>query len=120
MGMLRRPFEARLLRRVFAFGIVIALAGCGRDFLISPDQATPFRSTDDYSRHSCEKLERESNALAAEYKAVRLSMKHGIRNRYSAMNGQVIAINDQIRMKGCKIPFARIPGRSTAEDQNNL
>lgn len=113
------PFKARPLRRVFALCALLALAGCGRDYLISPDQATPFVSIVDYSSHSCEQLERDGQALAAEYKALRFSMKNGIRDRYSAMNGQVVAINDQIRIKGCKIPSVRIPGRSTAEEQND-
>jgi hypothetical protein len=63
----------------------------------------------DLAHGGYEALEAEAIRLTETYEQLQGSTKPNIRNRYSHLNGEAYAVNDSIRVNGCKLAAVQIP-----------
>jgi hypothetical protein len=101
--------RTRPLWRVFAVtGMLCILSGCPA---LYPSEVSAVPPEQDFSKLSCEALAAESARLKSTYDEMSGTMKPNTRNRYAHLNGEAYAVNDAIRINGCKLPAVQIPGR---------
>lgn len=108
----RTKTKTRPSWRVFVFCAVLVLApGCH----IKPRNAQAIAPTRDFNALSCEQLEVESKRITAEYLRLQQTRKPGTRDAIGRLNGETFAVNDAIRINGCKISSVRVPGSPVTE-----
>jgi hypothetical protein len=92
--------------RVFAlcalFGV---MSGCA----LYPSQVSAIAPERDFSKLSCEQLAAEGARITENYEQMRGTMKSNTRNVYARLNGEARAVNDSIRINGCRIASVEIP-----------
>jgi hypothetical protein len=111
-----------LATRIAAPALLFALFGCAGTALEGaeniPSEIAALPTTFDYTKLTCAELEQKSAQITQEYRDLRFSHRNGIRDHFGKMNGHALAINDAIRINGCKLPSVRIPGNPLREFRN--
>jgi hypothetical protein len=86
------------------------MTGC-EELALYPNEITAVPPERDFSHLTCPQLEAEGIRLTESYEQMRYTMKPNTRNRYAELNGETYAVNDAIRVQGCKLASVQIPGR---------
>ncbi len=86
------------------------MSGC-EELALYPNQVTATPPDRDFSHLTCDQLEAEGKRLTATYAEMRYTVKANTRNRYAHLNGETYAVNDAIRLQGCKLALVQIPGQ---------
>jgi hypothetical protein len=82
------------------------MSGCAP---LYPAQVSAVPPERDFSKLSCEQLAAEGARLTETYEQMRGTMKSNTRNVYARLNGEARAVNDSIRINGCRIASVEIP-----------
>jgi hypothetical protein len=99
--------------RVFAVCLPLLATGCA----LNPSKITAVAATKDYAQLSCDELATEGHRIDARFVELRWSNKHGTRDEMAHLKGDAAAINDSIRINGCKLPSVKIPGQAWKEER---
>jgi hypothetical protein len=103
-------FRTRPRWRVFAL-FSLALAGCG----INPQKQIAIPTTKNFNAMGCEQLGVEKQRIESSYVSLRFKIHHGTQHAIRELNGETQAINDAIRLNGCRLANVQIPGEPITE-----